>query len=105
HTASLTPSTTTAPPQIPTLSLHDALPISAARSVKKAGAKSPAPKTATGTSRRQKGAGNDLARIGSGWARSLPAPFWRLLVPVARSEEHTSELQSPCNFVCRLLLV
>src|SRR5256885_13237415 len=22
-----------------------------------------------------------------------------------RSEEHTSELQSPCNFVCRLLLV
>src|SRR5688500_14644688 len=23
---------------------------------------------------------------------------------VARSEEHTSELQSPCNFVCRLLL-
>src|SRR2546426_7311100 len=28
-----------------------------------------------------------------------------LLVPVAvRSEEHTSELQSPCNLVCRLLL-
>src|SRR5256885_12238273 len=27
---------------------------------------------------------------------SLPAP--------ARSEEHTSELQSPCNLVCRLLL-
>src|SRR2546426_5302786 len=24
--------------------------------------------------------------------------------PVARSEEHTSELQSPCNLVCRLLL-
>src|SRR5256885_5739649 len=23
----------------------------------------------------------------------------------ARSEEHTSELQSPCNLVCRLLLV
>src|SRR5256885_9840484 len=23
---------------------------------------------------------------------------------LARSEEHTSELQSPCNFVCRLLL-
>src|SRR5688500_20159538 len=22
-----------------------------------------------------------------------------------RSEEHTSELQSPCNFVCRLLLI
>src|SRR2546426_9055191 len=26
--------------------------------------------------------------------------FWQL----ARSEEHTSELQSPCNLVCRLLL-
>src|SRR5205807_5252773 len=25
-------------------------------------------------------------------------------VPKARSEEHTSELQSPCNLVCRLLL-
>src|SRR5256885_12315905 len=26
-------------------------------------------------------------------------------VPLGRSEEHTSELQSPCNIVCRLLLV
>src|SRR5256885_13219013 len=26
------------------------------------------------------------------------------LVPPTRSEEHTSELQSPCNLVCRLLL-
>src|SRR6266566_10141631 len=25
-------------------------------------------------------------------------------LPSARSEEHTSELQSPCNLVCRLLL-
>src|SRR2546426_8968855 len=25
-------------------------------------------------------------------------------VPRSRSEEHTSELQSPCNLVCRLLL-
>src|SRR2546426_7764346 len=24
--------------------------------------------------------------------------------PMMRSEEHTSELQSPCNLVCRLLL-
>src|SRR2546426_6131304 len=33
---------------------------------------------------------------------------WRealeLLPPDSRSEEHTSELQSPCNLVCRLLL-
>src|SRR5256885_9890092 len=27
-----------------------------------------------------------------------------LPVPLRRSEEHTSELQSPCNLVCRLLL-
>src|SRR2546426_7919422 len=27
-----------------------------------------------------------------------------LLFTVTRSEEHTSELQSPCNLVCRLLL-
>src|ERR1039457_1190974 len=27
-----------------------------------------------------------------------------LLAVVGRSEEHTSELQSPCNLVCRLLL-
>src|SRR5256885_9053861 len=32
---------------------------------------------------------------------------WRGMIkvdPGARSEEHTSELQSPCNLVCRLLL-
>src|SRR3989454_8859625 len=28
----------------------------------------------------------------------------RTLVAGTRSEEHTSELQSPCNLVCRLLL-
>src|SRR5256885_11878788 len=28
----------------------------------------------------------------------------RPLPAMARSEEHTSELQSPCNLVCRLLL-
>src|SRR5256885_4760392 len=31
-----------------------------------------------------------------------PSP--RLPALAARSEEHTSELQSPCNLVCRLLL-
>src|SRR5688500_19879782 len=36
----------------------------------------------------------------------LLAPVDRtsLFVAKARSEEHTSELQSPCNLVCRLLL-
>src|SRR5256885_13041573 len=32
------------------------------------------------------------------------APLAVALVALARSEEHTSELQSPCNLVCRLLL-
>src|SRR2546426_7005184 len=40
------------------------------------------------------------------WGKPVPGfgdPDARLLV-VGRSEEHTSELQSPCNLVCRLLL-
>src|SRR2546426_4325735 len=39
-----------------------------------------------------------LAALG---ARS---PRVRLVCSTRRSEEHTSELQSPCNLVCRLLL-
>src|SRR2546426_7237037 len=35
--------------------------------------------------------------------RSAAKPFQALPL-VERSEEHTSELQSPCNLVCRLLL-
>src|SRR5205807_7393707 len=31
------------------------------------------------------------------------ASWWAILVAALRSEEHTSELQSPCNIVCRLL--
>src|SRR3989454_3613208 len=41
------------------------------------------------------------------WARerSLPRPLGhRAGMKAVRSEEHTSELQSPCNLVCRLLL-
>src|SRR5256885_15805111 len=34
---------------------------------------------------------------------SMGFPVWSRAVH-ARSEEHTSELQSPCNLVCRLLL-
>src|SRR5256885_7104851 len=38
--------------------------------------------------------------------KALPAPQQRrnTSTPSSRSEEHTSELQSPCNLVCRLLL-
>src|SRR2546426_4662669 len=32
------------------------------------------------------------------------APWEAQAFAMARSEEHTSELQSPCNLVCRLLL-
>src|SRR2546426_5880103 len=37
-------------------------------------------------------------------ASLVRVPGWRLAAPRDRSEEHTSELQSPCNLVCRLLL-
>src|SRR5688500_19718877 len=44
-----------------------------------------------------------------GWARralmvGLPIVALVVLWLLPRSEEHTSELQSPCNLVCRLLL-
>src|SRR2546426_6720440 len=41
----------------------------------------------------------DLPRAGAGAAQRDRLPIGSL-----RSEEHTSELQSPCNLVCRLLL-
>src|SRR5256885_9732047 len=44
--------------------------------------------TATGADTRSAGTGGGVTVAGAG----------------ARSEEHTSELQSPCNLVCRLLL-
>src|SRR2546426_6250117 len=53
----------------------------------------------------------DLARhraadpFGAGIAAGQHRLEARLRPPLrARSEEHTSELQSPCNLVCRLLL-
>src|SRR5256885_9790975 len=54
-----------------------------------------------------------LLPCGAGAAQRLPSVRERLAARVAqapatgvglRSEEHTSELQSPCNLVCRLLL-
>src|SRR2546426_5269766 len=38
------------------------------------------------------------------FAGSLTTEQRSKLLEIARSEEHTSELQSPCNLVCRLLL-
>src|SRR2546426_6860944 len=83
----------TATTEIYTLSLHDALPISnVARVLARAFLKGGTRDERRGTSIRQREI----------WALA------RALLPrsgkTARSEEHTSELQSPCNLVCRLLL-
>src|SRR5690348_17854299 len=66
----------TATTEIYTLSLHDALPICTSCTRGGAPGRSPV----------------------SGW------PWPRLHQSGARSEEHTSELQSPVHLVCRLLL-
>src|SRR3989475_13303173 len=71
----------TATTEIYTLSLHDALPISPT-----AGRRSPPPPAASGSRHRSR------ARWPSAAGRT------------SRSEEHTSELQSQSNLVCRLLL-
>src|SRR5256885_9177874 len=42
--------------------------------------------------------------IETGGFAYLPAKEVQRLACGSRSEEHTSELQSPCNLVCRLLL-
>src|SRR5256885_8802574 len=77
----------TATTEIYTLSLHDALPISSspARACRA---------RISSSSRR-----SHLRPRRSSAFRSSSAP-----ARSARSEEHTSELQSPCNLVCRLLL-
>src|SRR2546426_6960429 len=46
------------------------------------------------------------AKLGMEWSKierrgTFPYEYYKKVV---RSEEHTSELQSPCNLVCRLLL-
>src|SRR2546426_9056190 len=71
----------TATTEIYTLSLHDALPIF--------------------VDQRLVGPDRDPAGIQEN--RQQPAGFRSVLLRT-RSEEHTSELQSPCNLVCRLLL-
>src|SRR5256885_5937034 len=47
--------------------------------------------------------GNDILLIEKAFKRAK-IPNRLLIVRSGRSEEHTSELQSPCNLVCRLLL-
>src|SRR5688500_12856957 len=45
-----------------------------------------------------------LAQNGVAPSETNPLFHQQMVYAVARSEEHTSELQSPCNLVCRLLL-
>src|SRR5437764_6133590 len=76
----------TAPTEIYTLSLHDALPISVSAPARalQPGLRAP-----------------DVARPS---ASVLLDRVGRPLLRLGRSEEHTSELQSPMYLVCRLLL-
>src|SRR2546426_4925301 len=81
----------TATTEIYTLSLHDALPIFPRRSL-----------YVHDGPRLDRDAVRRTARHRAGPRVSATTPLndpWS-----ARSEEHTSELQSPCNLVCRLLL-
>src|SRR5574341_2512716 len=48
---------------------------------------------------------HDALPIWAGGATLIPSPALQQVLPCwRRSEEHTSELQSPTNLVCRLLL-
>src|SRR5256885_7781770 len=42
--------------------------------------------------------------VGNGFTGPLSGKILNAISEIERSEEHTSELQSPCNLVCRLLL-
>src|SRR5262249_62424264 len=93
-----------------TLSLHDALPIYFSREQYKMkggfcpfcpGNESKTPTEILAF--RPHGAGN--GRDSEGWTvRVVPNKFPALGIEGGRSEEHTSELQSLTNLVCRLLL-
>src|SRR5256885_17220930 len=78
----------TATTEIYTLSLHDALPISP-------------------TIHAVRGVRSGVVQRSSRRCRNSPLLPSRKCARIStkpRSEEHTSELQSPCNLVCRLLL-
>src|SRR5690606_42132267 len=88
------------PTQLYTLSLHDALPISCGRV---RGSAPSWPSAAPGWSwRSARAAHPDASETRPPACPTAPAGF--PTHPDARSEEHTSELQSRENLVCRLLL-
>src|SRR5260370_41558186 len=82
----------TATTEIYTLSLHDALPIS------------PTPLAGGFAVCKTSGAGLGVARSGVPDCGRACLRSRTQLGPANRSEEHTSELQSHLNLVCRLLL-
>src|SRR5688500_19709978 len=87
-----------APSEIYTLSLHDALPIwgrCAGRTSTALGGEAGLPSTSIG---------GTTHPVGSTLTAIYAVNVDRGGVGAPRSEEHTSELQSPCNLVCRLLL-
>src|SRR5206468_10566819 len=81
------------PPDISTLSLHDALPISAF-----------APARAAAASSRRRCRSRTAATVAHPRAPVSSSASRRMMRQVLRSEEHTSELQSRSDLVCRLLL-
>src|SRR2546426_11201617 len=87
----------TATTEIYTLSLHDALPISVRADPVRLHPPGDADGSPADVDRRR-----GLRGLGVPPARERAHPRGRR--DGRRSEEHTSELQSPCNLVCRLLL-
>src|SRR2546430_8224281 len=87
----------TATTEIYTLSLHDALPISIAGSPEARSRSTLMPESVSWFSRSDRV--RSITSLRSRAARS--GGRWR---EKKRSEEHTSELQSQSNLVCRLLL-
>src|SRR2546426_2277662 len=85
----------TATTEIYTLSLHDALPIFLV------GEEKATPPARTSEVRRK--VAKSAGTRGDNFAFCVPSASPSFFLN-SRSEEHTSELQSPCNLVCRLLL-
>src|SRR5256885_5029260 len=95
------------PTEISTLSLHDALPIYPEPAVELVVAVGPAQPPVDAAGQRVavvEGGQRRSRRHVATHARERHAHHGGRGAEFLRSEEHTSELQSPCNLVCRLLL-
>src|SRR5256885_12855407 len=70
----------------------------------RAGARAPSAQTCEPRMLLVPAPGRDDRRPGNSWHLVAKARREHARAATWRSEEHTSELQSPCNLVCRLLL-